>query len=461
MTEDRSVRTEESSKGGRLLENIEIQPCQKELLNKKQKRICILSILVILIIILSNGGIYSIGKEGQLSAYSEDWNDISELKKVVSQLGYATSTIVSSPGVLNKLNTSADKLLIIAGVEKEYDNSEVEAIYNFVHNGGGAIIADDFGFGRCFAKRFGIDFSGGKLRDVNYEKNPMFVKCNATLGNARYELMLNDGTALIPDYHGYYTTYADSYWSVVSATSRNAWIDENENNVRDNKEIAMSMPVIMVVKTGFGVAVFISDPSIMINDMLYRAENAQFLQALIGYIFQSIPSNPFGEMEVIFEESRHISHNLYENALSGILGVLVNATSLSIFAVIVSTCVFLPSIWAVSRRKSIKPFIHKDELEERRLNIYNYPSLNWTDTNRLRYILLEKIKVENNLLESELKEMSVEETARYINDPLLASFLRSKGYLHEEEVCAILDRVRAWNGRNGCNKLELGNGLDA
>ncbi len=430
--------------GGCVLECARPYQRQTELFGPKMKKWICLLLFLLFMSSATFAATYPLGKEPQLSAYSEHWNDISGFRDIVAELGYKTSTIAGSPLVLGKLNMTADKLLVVAGVEKEFDGAEVDAIYNFVRTGGGAIIADDFGYGSCFAKKFGIDFDGGKLRDINYDKNPKFVKCNATFGNAKYELLLNDATALVPDYYDYYTTYADAYWTVLSTTTRNAWIDENCNDMRDNSEISTPMPLIVAVRTGFGIAVFIADPSIMINDMIYRAENAQFIRALLGYIFQSIPSNPNEGMEVIFDESRHTSHSAGESAASGTLGAIVLCSSSPIIAAFFAACIFIPAIWAMYRRKSSKPFSHRDTLDEVKANAYLYPSLNWTDTQRLRYIMLEKIRLRRNLSEEQMKALSASEISQYVGDRLLEAFLTSTGNVHDAYLPPIMRAVQAW-----------------
>ncbi|MCK5558964.1 MAG: hypothetical protein KAJ51_00160, partial [Thermoplasmata archaeon] len=65
--------------------------------------------------------------EPQLSAYSDNWNDISmfydEIKK-----DYSVSTIISSPSVLKGIEHPETKCYIVLGVEKEFTFDEAEAV---------------------------------------------------------------------------------------------------------------------------------------------------------------------------------------------------------------------------------------------------------------------------------------------------------------------------------------------
>ena len=99
----------------------------------------------------------------QLSAYDDDWNDISTFASDIDedQNGkHVMKTIVSRPAIINKIsdierNYTADNktididstVLVIIGVERSYSEFDSNAIYNFVKSGGKVIIADDSGYG--------------------------------------------------------------------------------------------------------------------------------------------------------------------------------------------------------------------------------------------------------------------------------------------------------------------------
>ena len=117
----------------------------------------------------------------QLSAYDDDWDDLSAFREDLRSMGIETRSLVSSPLLLNEIENPENTVFIIAGVEKDtislprftgdasiiqftesdgYTSSEVEAVANFVAKGGTIIVIDDFGYSGGVAKAFGIEYSG-------------------------------------------------------------------------------------------------------------------------------------------------------------------------------------------------------------------------------------------------------------------------------------------------------------
>ena len=108
----------------------------------------------------------NLGNTKQLSAYDDDWDDISEFRKEISNLGIDTKSLVSSPLLLNEIENPTNTTFVISGVEKDtfslpsigsdsgfisfsepegYSGSEISAITSFVARGGTVIVLDDFG----------------------------------------------------------------------------------------------------------------------------------------------------------------------------------------------------------------------------------------------------------------------------------------------------------------------------
>ena len=115
----------------------------------------------------------------QLSAYDDDWNDISDFASDVDedQNGkHEMKTIGSRPAIITKISeiekNATDKtidiqntVLVIIGVERSYSEFDSSAIYNFVKSGGKVIIADDSGYGNsAFYGEMGTLEIGVKLR---------------------------------------------------------------------------------------------------------------------------------------------------------------------------------------------------------------------------------------------------------------------------------------------------------
>ena len=68
----------------------------------------------------------------QLSAYGEDWNDISDFRTQLEiNSDYNVSAILSNPAIIEDINTPSESLLIIAGAESPY--SDIELDLSLIH----------------------------------------------------------------------------------------------------------------------------------------------------------------------------------------------------------------------------------------------------------------------------------------------------------------------------------------
>ncbi|CAI8218071.1 MAG: Uncharacterised protein [Methanobacteriota archaeon] len=131
----------------------------------------------------------NLGNTKQLSAYDDDWDDISEFRKEISNLGIDTKSLVSSPLLLNEIENPTNTTFVISGVEKDtfslpsigsdsgfisfsepegYSGSEISAITSFVARGGTVIVLDDFGYSSGIADEVGISYSNHRLYDDEY-----------------------------------------------------------------------------------------------------------------------------------------------------------------------------------------------------------------------------------------------------------------------------------------------------
>ena len=141
---------------------------------------------VLLLMILSN--FVNLSNTNQLSAYDDDWNDMSAFRQDIKDMGIETRSLVSSPLLLADIEDPRNTTYIVAGVERDtlslpqfdddgfitigsedgYSPSEINAIVEFVENGGTAIILEDYGFAGTIAEAFGVRYSGYQLFDTTY-----------------------------------------------------------------------------------------------------------------------------------------------------------------------------------------------------------------------------------------------------------------------------------------------------
>ena len=145
-----------------------------------------LVIFLLLMSILLN--FVNLSNTDQLSAYDDDWNDMSAFRQDINDMGIQTSSLVSSPLLLADIEDPRNTTYILAGVERDtlslpqfdsdgfitiasedgYSPSEIDAIVEFVDAGGTALILDDYGFAGSIAQAYGVRYTGYQLYDTTY-----------------------------------------------------------------------------------------------------------------------------------------------------------------------------------------------------------------------------------------------------------------------------------------------------
>lgn len=141
---------------------------------------------ILLLTILQN--FINISQSEQLSAYDDDWNDMSAFREDINDMGIETRSLVSSPLLLADLEDPRNTTFVVAGVERDtlsfpqfdedgfitiatedgYSPSEVDAIVEFVDNGGTVIVLEDFGYAGSIGEAYGVRYTGYQLYDTNF-----------------------------------------------------------------------------------------------------------------------------------------------------------------------------------------------------------------------------------------------------------------------------------------------------
>lgn len=365
----------------------------------------------------------------QLSAYDGDWNDCSDFRRALDSAGYNTSSVISSPLLLNYSEGfyGYEKVLAIIGVERPYLAQEVDTIVDFVYRGGFLLLADDFGYGNGVAGRLGVSFFGRRLFSSEYERNSAFVRLNATVAGTGYEVLLDRPTAL--------ERVAPS--QVRASTADDTWVDENGNGERDMDEASASQPVMALVSHGEGAALIVSDPGLFINDLWGRADNAAFV---ISLVYHSFP----GAREVIFDETRHKPdtvregawrtglalgvlslHNIYGKSVLGILALLAAGAGIMALRP--------PAEWR-----------HEDTLGELSFHHLAKPAFRPEDRERLRAALLEKARLSMGLFPDEFERLGPEELREAVRDERLIALVEEPKRAGLDELDDLTALVREW-----------------
>ena len=266
-------------------------------------------------------------RDPQLSAYDEDWNDISNFRQALEEdadTSYSVSAILSNPAVLDDIVDPSSSLLVIAGIESPYTELELEILVRFMERGGSILVFGDYDYSNTIAQLFAIEFVQHQLWDQNYRDNVSFIETTAHIDGKSYSVLLNEPVA-IKDLNSQSLNLWSSNieWTknVFMATSRNSWIDSDDDGaITPDDEAAPLSGFQLGVECGLrsegealGSAVFISDSSLVINHMWNENQNSFFLIDLVESIIGT-------DGQVLFDESRHTQESFGASLFQAALG---------------------------------------------------------------------------------------------------------------------------------------------
>ena len=269
-------------------------------------------------------------RDPQLSAYDDDKNDISQFRESLENedgTSYNVSAILSNPAVLEEVGNPSETLLIIAGTESPYTILELEIIIEFIADGGSILVFGDYDYSNTIANLFGIKFVKHKLWDYNYRDNVSLIESTANINGQSYAVLLNEPVAIQsapipPSAWNSNEGYLNPYQTIFMTTSpNNSWIDSDDDGAISQEDEKASHSG-FTLGTRFdmkfegeslGSAVFISDSSVPINDMLDRSQNEQFLLALVESLIGT-------KGLILFDESRHTQDSFGASLFQAALG---------------------------------------------------------------------------------------------------------------------------------------------
>ncbi len=266
-------------------------------------------------------------RDPQLSAYDEDWNDISNFRQALEEdadTSYNVSAILSNPAVLDDIVDPSSSLLVIAGIESPYTELELEILVRFMERGGSILVLGDYDYSNTIAQLFAIEFVQHQLWDQNYRDNVSFIETTAHIDDKSYSVLLNEPVA-IKDLNSQSLNLWSSNieWTknVFMTTSKNSWIDSDDDGaITPDDEAAPLSGFQLGVECGLrlegealGSAVFISDSSIGINHMWNENQNSFFLIDLVESIIGT-------DGQVLFDESRHTQESFGASLFQAALG---------------------------------------------------------------------------------------------------------------------------------------------
>ena len=271
---------------------------------------------------------YVAERDPQLSAYDDDWNDISNFRKSLEEdldSNYNVSAVLSNPGVLDEISNPSSTLFVIVGTESPYSSFELEILAKYMENGGSILVFGDFDYSDTIAQLFAIEFVKHRLWDQNYRDNLSLIPTTAIVDGESYNILLNDPVAIRDLGSQYVNFWSQGFeWNkkVFISTSKNSWIDTDddglitpEDEVSGPQGFTVGMRCEMKSAEGvqLGTAVFVSDSSLPINMMWNEDRNADFLLGLVESII-----GPEGD--ILFDESRHTQESFGASLFQSALG---------------------------------------------------------------------------------------------------------------------------------------------
>ena len=346
----------------------------------------------------------------QLSAYGEDWNDISDFRtQLEMNSDYNVSAILSNPAIIEDITTPSESPLIIAGAESPYSDIELDIIADYFLRGGNAIILGDFDYSNSVADLFPIEFTNLKVWDENYRDNVSLIEINAFVQQREYQILLNEPSTL--EIAKPTEPLKKNFWdsdfglfrtSVFASTSSNAWLDLDEDGYVSGGDVAapdegfpvgISCEILDTSSKTRGTVVFISDSSLLVDGMLSNeVNNSAFAMDLISTL---IPQNG----TILFDESRHsqdgLGSSLYKTALGFYFLLSGDTQILQIirFNVLISVLIFT-LVLSVRQPKPTRwrhPYFMDPEV-----NLGRYRPLKVQD---LQDVLLERLRLKYNIYE--------------------------------------------------------------
>ena len=441
-----------------------------------------LAIIVMMVTVVYPTLITNAKNPSQLSAYDDDWNDISNFASDIDEEKngmHEMKTIVSRPAIINKISeieqniTAENKtiiidstVLVIIGVERSYSEFDSNAIYNFVKSGGKVILADDSGYGNsAFYGQMGTLEIGVKLRT-----NIVQEGCQPTEGSGLVSGVIDalgyDGSGSSSPKCKPAQLYDSNYWDEAIHPKNNsiAIIDADVPRMDFSGQLMMSSPGALTIQTGGSAEGLIwSSQKAFIDynqdgeggkgEGTYRENSTNGVEVVaeanVGngtVIFisdTSIFTNEYyddldnrdfilsmfnyitdGEKHtIIFDESRHIQSDILSLVyvqLFGVLGYISNSETLGIL--------FLGSIILIlqlvmMRVENPQPWRHLFNIYEGRLSRFRVPHAHYTHPETIKEIFIEKVRIENGYTREEFGMLSQTKIEELLHDPILIKFM--------------------------------------
>jgi hypothetical protein len=247
------------------------------------------------------------------SIFNANWNGCSEFAKVLFDNGKIVPVLYS----YNSINLKESGVLIVIGPDVGFSSLEIEAVRDFIEEGGTLFVADDFGLANSLLAGLGVNekFSEKPLGDIFYSKSvdfPVVARIEDPELSSGVEKLVLNIPSVITGLEGEEEVFSSKV-SVVGGNRR-------------------SYPILAETRYGEGRVILLSDPDILINDM--AAENRKFIDNLVGYL---------GSNRFYFDDVHHSDFNPYAITTVYIHKELDRGEAFKVFAIVAALMIFIES----------------------------------------------------------------------------------------------------------------------
>lgn len=232
-----------------------------------------------------------ISSTADFSIFNTGWNGTSQFARTTYESGKLSPTfeLQYTGADLTVVKLGLDEIaldpfsgaLIIIGPDVEFSEDEGRIVRDFVMAGGRLMLADDFGTANSLLAAMGAGsrFSNRLVMDLAFDKKPEFSVCfdfeaDAITRNIT-TILLNYPSSVVP---------SATNTEVVAWTSVASWQDTNGDHDYSFGEPWGPFPLIVRERMGDGEIVLLADPSLLINGMRDRLDNAMLADNLISAV---------------------------------------------------------------------------------------------------------------------------------------------------------------------------------
>lgn len=246
----------------------------------------LLGIVLILVIVISLVSAWFYPSLQDFMAGNRMWNGIRD---------FSSEFNLKQIDSLTDLPEYRGKNVLICVPYIKYDTDDLSRLKAFVEKGGTLIMMDDFGFGNDFLESAGVEarFSNDILLD------PLFCYKNQYLPRITdFSAEIKEGgIAVIGMNHATSLNNIDAE-NVLACSSNMSYLDVNKSGTRDDWEPGGPLVIASEERFGKGTIELVSDPSLIINTMVEKNNNYDFMEYMI---------NKNGEPENVFLDRSHLA----------------------------------------------------------------------------------------------------------------------------------------------------------